>query len=42
MVDSGFSPGTPVSSTNKSDHHDISVILLKVALKIITLIIDLL
>ena len=27
-----FSPGTPVSSTNKTDHHDISEILLKVAL----------
>ena len=30
-----FSPGPPVSSTNKTDHHDISVILLKVALKTI-------
>ena len=28
-----FSPGTPVSSTNKTDHHDITDILLKVALK---------
>ena len=27
-----FSPGTLVSSTNKSDHHDIAEILLKVAL----------
>ena len=27
-----FSPGTPVSSTNKSDNHDIAEILLKVAL----------
>ena len=27
-----FSPGTPVSSTNKIDHHDIADILLKVAL----------
>ena len=27
-----FSPGTPVSSTNKTDHHDITEILLKVAL----------
>jgi hypothetical protein len=26
----GFSPGTPVSSTNKSDCHDITEILLKV------------
>jgi len=24
-------PGTPVSSTNKTDHHDIAEILLKVA-----------
>ena len=30
-----FSPGTPVSSTNKSDRHDIAEILLKVALNII-------
>jgi len=27
-----FSPGTPVSSTNKTDCHDITEILLKVAL----------
>ena len=27
-----FSPGTPVSSTNKTDRHDITEILLKVAL----------
>ena len=26
-----FSPGTPVSSTNKTDHHDIYEISLKVA-----------
>jgi hypothetical protein len=32
-----FSPGTPVSSTNKSDSHCITEILLKVALSIITL-----
>jgi hypothetical protein len=32
-----FSPGTPVSSTNKTDHHDIIEILLKVALNTITL-----
>jgi hypothetical protein len=32
-----FSPGTPVSSTNKTDGHDITEILLKVALKTITL-----
>ena len=30
-----LSPGTPVSSTNKTDHHDITEILLKVALNII-------
>ena len=27
----GFFPGHPVSSTNKTDHHDIAEILLKVA-----------
>jgi hypothetical protein len=32
-----FSPGTVVSSTNKTDQHDIAKILLKVALKAITL-----
>ena len=32
-TDRCFSPGTPVVSTNKTDHHDISEILLKVALK---------
>jgi hypothetical protein len=32
-----FSPGTPVSSTNKTDRHDIAEILLKVALNIKTL-----
>jgi hypothetical protein len=32
---SGFSPGTPVSSTNKTDRHDINEILLKVALNTI-------
>jgi hypothetical protein len=31
-----FSPGTPVSSTNKTDRHDITEILLKVALNILT------
>jgi hypothetical protein len=31
-----FSPGTPVSSNNKTDHHDIAEILLKVALNPIT------
>jgi hypothetical protein len=30
-----FSPGPPVSSTNKTDHHDITEILLKVALNTI-------
>ena len=30
-----FSPGTPVSSTNKTDHHDITKILVKVVLNII-------
>ena len=29
-----FSPGTPVSSTNKTDRHDITEILLKAALRI--------
>jgi hypothetical protein len=32
-----FSPGTPVSSTNKTDRHDLTEILLKVALNNITL-----
>jgi len=32
-----FSPGTLVSSTNKTDRHDIAEILLKVALNTITL-----
>ena len=30
-----FSPGTPVSSTNKTDHHDLTEILLKVGLNTI-------
>jgi hypothetical protein len=30
-----FSPGTPVSSTNKIDRHDINEMLLKVALNTI-------
>jgi hypothetical protein len=30
-----FSPGPPVSSTNKTDRHNITEILLKVALNII-------
>ena len=32
-----FSPGTPVSSTNKTDRHNIALILLKVTLKTINL-----
>jgi hypothetical protein len=32
-----FSPGIPVFSTNKTCHHDITEILLKVALNTITL-----
>ena len=32
-----FSPGTPVSSTNKSERHDLTEILLKVTLSTITL-----
>jgi hypothetical protein len=32
-----FSPSTPVSSINKTDRHDITEILLKVALSAITL-----
>jgi hypothetical protein len=32
-----FSHGTPVSSTNKTDRHDITDIFLKVVLNIITL-----
>ena len=32
----GFFPGTPVSSTNKTDHHDITEIVLKVALNTTT------
>ena len=32
-----FSLGTPVTSTNKTDRHDITEILLKVALSTITL-----
>ena len=32
-----FSPDTPISSTNKTDRHDIAEILLKVALNTITL-----
>jgi hypothetical protein len=32
-----FTPGTPLSSTNKTDRHDITEILLKVTLNTITL-----
>ena len=35
MTGRWFSPGTPVSSTNKTDHHEITEILLKVALNTI-------
>jgi hypothetical protein len=35
MAGQWFSPGTPVSSTNKTDCHDITEILLKVALNTI-------
>ena len=31
-----FTPGTPVSSTNKTDHHDLTAILLKVAISTTT------
>ena len=34
-TDLWFSPGTPMSSTNKTDRHDITEILLKVALNTI-------
>ena len=37
-TDRWFSPGTPVSSTNKTDRHDIPEILVKVALNAITII----
>ena len=35
MADRCFSPGTPVSFTNKTDRHNITEILLKVALNTI-------
>ena len=35
MAGQWFSPGTPVSSTNKTDHHNITEILLRVALNTI-------
>jgi hypothetical protein len=31
-----FSPGTPVSSTNKTDHHDLTEILFKEALSVVS------
>ena len=34
---SDFLPGTPISSANKTDHHDITEILLKVVLNTINL-----
>ena len=37
MTGQFFSPGTPVSSINKTDWHDIAEILLKVALNTTTL-----
>jgi len=37
LADLWCSPGTPVSSTSKADRHDITKMLLKVALNIITL-----
>ena len=37
VTDRWFSPGPPVSSTNKSDCHDITEILLKVAISTISL-----
>jgi len=37
VIDQWFSPGIPVSSTNKIDCHDITEILLKVALNSLTL-----
>jgi hypothetical protein len=38
MAGRWFSPDTPISSTKKTDRHDISEVLLKVALNTITLI----
>jgi hypothetical protein len=37
ITDQSQSPGTPVSSTNKTDRHEMTKILLKVALNTITL-----
>jgi hypothetical protein len=41
MAGRWFTPGTPISYTNKTDRHDITEILLKVALNTITLTPDL-
>ena len=38
VIVGGFPPGTPISSTNKTDRHDITETLLKMALNAITLI----
>ena len=35
MTDRWFSPGTPVTSTNETDRHDVTAISLKVALNTI-------
>jgi hypothetical protein len=36
-----FSQGTPVSTTNKTDHHDIAELMLKMALNTITITVPL-
>jgi hypothetical protein len=35
-----FSPGTPVSSTHKTDHHSIAELVLNVVLNTITLLLE--
>ena len=40
VSDLRLSPSTPISSTNKTNRHDIAKILLKVALNTITLILS--
>jgi hypothetical protein len=37
VADWWFSPGTPLSSANETDHHNVTEILLKVVLNTITL-----
>ena len=37
MAGQSFSPGTPVSSTSKTDRHDITEILLKMVLNTLTI-----